>query len=493
MEKCKTALNRRDRGSCSTVIVGKDASVTGRVLLAHNEDDYDCTVQVHMVPRVKHKEGDTITFGDAGAVIPEVAETYAYYWSEMRAIDGISFADGFVNEWGVAVVSNSCRPCKVSEDDPQKDGLGYGLRRLIAERARTAREGVEIAAELVEKYGYFSARCYQICDKEEGWSFQVTTGPRYAARRVQDDEVYFIPNWYTIHEIDWNDTEHKNYYFSPDLVEYPIRRGWYAPAKEGDFSDFDFAAAYQQEADDTHNILRTRNAWRLLGHELTEARPFSYKLDRKLGVEDLKGILRSHYEGTEDAAGPDYSVNPHRVDPNPVSLCNTMTAESSIVEFAEEAALTCIWRSCPKPCIGPYVPFYVGITTPPKGYSWLDPQIAQKTHFCPAAEELAYDPTRAYWALRTLQYLTEFDYQGAHQLLHASIAEIEKGWTAEQPAVREAYRKLAAEDPQGAAAYLTGYTAAKAQAAWDWANAMIQKIGERKIIDNNDSLKPLYE
>ena len=31
----------RDRGSCSTIIVGKDASATGYVLVAHNEDDYD--------------------------------------------------------------------------------------------------------------------------------------------------------------------------------------------------------------------------------------------------------------------------------------------------------------------------------------------------------------------------------------------------------------------------------------------------------------------
>ena len=34
----------RDRGSCSTIIVGKDASATGYVLVAHNEDDYDCVI-----------------------------------------------------------------------------------------------------------------------------------------------------------------------------------------------------------------------------------------------------------------------------------------------------------------------------------------------------------------------------------------------------------------------------------------------------------------
>ena len=49
----------RDRGSCSTIIVGKDASATGYVLVAHNEDDYDCVIQVHKVPRIRHKPGET--------------------------------------------------------------------------------------------------------------------------------------------------------------------------------------------------------------------------------------------------------------------------------------------------------------------------------------------------------------------------------------------------------------------------------------------------
>ena len=46
-----------DRGDCSTVIFGKDASVTGKVIMAHNEDDTDVYVQTHLVPRKEHKEG----------------------------------------------------------------------------------------------------------------------------------------------------------------------------------------------------------------------------------------------------------------------------------------------------------------------------------------------------------------------------------------------------------------------------------------------------
>lgn len=61
-----------DKGNCSTVVIGKDASVTGKVILGHNEDDSDSIVELHLVPRMKHREGETISFKDADAVIPQV-------------------------------------------------------------------------------------------------------------------------------------------------------------------------------------------------------------------------------------------------------------------------------------------------------------------------------------------------------------------------------------------------------------------------------------
>lgn len=480
-------FNPYDKGSCSTIIVGKAASTTGYVLVGHSEDDYDCTIQVHKVPRIRHKDGETLSFADGSAVIPQVEETYAYQWSEYRCEGGISFADGFLNEWGLLVVSNACRPSKLSEEEPQLDGMGYALRRLVAERARTAREAVEVAAQLVSTYGYFSGRCYQFVDKDEAWVFQVPTGNRYVAKRVPDDHVYFIPNHFTIHEVDWSDTEHKNYYFSPDLAEYPIRRGWYTPAVPGDYSDFDFAAAYQDGKDREYNMMRTRQSWPLLIGELpAEWRPFSHKAPHKLGPKDLKKALRSHFEGTPDDYSEGYSRNPH-LERDPCTLCNTMTAETTVVVFHEIPALTCTWRASPKPCITPYVPWYLGNTAVPQGYSWLDPTLSQATHFMPAASELRIDFSRAYWSFRVLQYFTEFDYKGTHAVIQQSMAKLEEKWEAEAPLVEECYKKMLAASPEMAADYLTSYTAAQAQLAWDWANEMIQQLGEDRILQNSST------
>lgn len=472
--------------NCSTVLVGKDASATGRVILGHNEDDYHVVAQVYHVPRKKHLPGETVRFDDGDAVIPQVEETYAYHWSEMRSPDAeMSYSDTFVNEWGVAVASNSCVPCRVPKDQAPKASIGYGLRRLVAERVKTAREGVELAIGLVEQFGYRSARSYEFADKDEAWVLQVAQGRHYAARRLPDDEVLYIPNWYTIHGVDWSDTEHKNWYFSPDLAEYAVRNGWYRPAEGGGFADFDFAAAYQEGEDKSVNLLRARGAWRLLlGREPEDRKLFSAKPGRRIGAQDVKRVLRTHYEGTDDDVSNGYARNPHGSVTVHFTVCSHITAESSIVVFADTPAFTRILRASPLPCASPYVPWYLGISAAPAGYAWYDPETARQTHFHPAASDFAYNPARAFWAFQTVRYFTEFDYRGTIGSIRASIQELEQRWEAEAGTQEDVWRRLAQASPAAAERYLTDRTAENARQAWDWANATILRLGEERIVRN---------
>ena len=470
--------------NCSTIIVGKNATTTGHLLVAHNEDDPNCFVQSHLVPRMKHDAGETITFPDGSAVIPQVEETWAFYWSEFRAVKGEPFADAFVNEWGVSVVSNGCVGSKQSENEPQTGGIGYGLRRLIAERARSAREGVEIAAALLSEFGYYSSRSYSICDKDEGWVLQVASGRNYVARRVGDDEVFYIPNWYTIRQVDFSDTEHKNFYWSEDLVGYPLRNGFYTPAVEGDYSDFDFSDAYQVEgAFIPSNTLRSDLAWR----QLTDGgsvpyRTFSIKAPKKYSPEVLKPILRSHYDGHEEDLKTDPTMSPHRY-----GICRDTTVESVIIEFAEDPALTCIWRAFPRPCISPFTPWYLGITRLPQGYEWIGPKASLSSHFTVDPAELRRRDDMAYWAFHTLQNTMEFDYQYGEEKLHGQIARLEAYWAAAKPAVESAYLSLKEADPAAARELLTDYTAAQAQKAWDWA-----KDAQQTLIDDKDAANAYF-
>lgn len=457
-----------DFDNCSTAIIGKNASATGRLLMAHNEDNGKSVSQTHVVPRAKHEAGETITFGDADGVIPQVPETYAYLWSEFRSLGefgGESFSDSFFNEWGVAIASNSCQSSKISENEPVKMGLGYGLRRLIAERAKTAREGVEIAAQLVSQFGYRSSRCYQICDKDEAWVFQVVTGTNYVARRVGDDEVYFIPNWYTIHEIDFSDTDHKKFYWSEDLVPCAIRNGWYKPAKENDYSDFDFALTYQGDLTPPKtNTDRSDVGWKGLAGKKMPYRTFTIKAEKKYSAEDLKNLLRAHYMEWEEDLKDDPTMSPHRY-----GLCRDTTNEGFVVEFADDPNLTCVWRAFPRTCGAPFMPWYVGILKVPDGYEMMNWKASQVTHFAVDPSELQCDTSLAYWAFHRLQNMLEFDYKFCEKTIRDTIDQLEKEWDKTKPVMDAAYLSLKKENETYAKQLLTDYTGMQAKRAWQWA------------------------
>lgn len=461
---------------CSAVIVGKKASATGEVLFGHNEDDSGNNVMVqYKVPRATHGPDESLTFEPACAKIPQVEETWSYLWSETRAPWQASFSDTFINEWGVAIASDSCNYSR--EDKPRcvDGGIGYGVGHIVAQRAKTAREGVVIVAELVDRYGYTgSGRAYQIVDKNEGWVIQIVQGTHYVARRVPDDEVLFIPNWYTIRGVDLSDTD--NFVASPGLIDYAIERGWYTPAEQGNHADFDFALAYQNPTQNqAGNIVRHKNALRLiLGAEPDEVRPFSVKPAKKLGVEDVKKILRTHYEGTDDDLSQDYALNPHRAGNR--TICTGTTLESFVVQFREAPALTCIWRTTLNPCTSPYVPWYLGASKVPAGYGWLLPQVAFANHFNVPAADLSYRPGRAWWAFQDVQDLADASYADVVEPIRERIDALEGKWINGQAAFEHAVGELLEDDTAKAVEMLTDYTGAQASLAWRTWRALFNDI-----------------
>lgn len=461
---------------CSAIIVGKQASATGEVLFGHNEDDSGNNVMMqHLVPRATHERGRLLEFEPECAKIPQVEQTWAYLWSETRASWKSSFSDTFINEWGVAIATDNCSPSREDMPELTNGGIGYGLEHIIAQRARTAREGVEIAAQLIEKYGYTaSGRAYQIVDKNEGWVLQVVQGKHYVAKRVPDDEVMFIPNWYTIHEVDLSDQA--NYITSDDIIVYAISRGWYAPRRPGDYSSFSFAQAYQDpEKNQDGNIMRHKNALRLiLKAEPDDVSAFSVKPPDKLGVEDVKAILRTHYEGTGDDLSKGYLINPHRTGTR--TICTSTTLESFVIQFRKQPEFTCIWRTLLNPCTSPYVPWYLGITKIPAGYSWMSPEAALASHFDVPQADLSYRPGRAWWAFQSVQDLADAAYAQVFPKIAEARDTLENLWAESQAQFERQVYEVFKEDPARARAMLTDYTNAQAKKAWQAWRALFDEL-----------------
>lgn len=151
-----------------------------------------------------------------------------------RIADAVVFvvrliADGFFNDAGVLIATNWCGEIFEADRMEVKDGgIGYGIRRLVAERAHSAREGVDIAIALLKEYGYFhDGRTYTIADANEAWQIAIHQGNSWAAHKLSDDEVTYIPNVFMMDNVDLND--HENWKIEPGQVERANKDGRHDP------------------------------------------------------------------------------------------------------------------------------------------------------------------------------------------------------------------------------------------------------------------------
>ncbi len=143
--------------ACYAVIAGKKATKDGSVLIAHAEQNGPpAYLNFMVVPRFKFEPGSFVKFAKGG-LYPQPAESYSYLWSEIYGLGG---SDGIMNEWGVICVSDATRTIDhtVKEmtrlGEIKEGGVTLEIRLEIARRAKTARQAIHIAADLLNKFGY---------------------------------------------------------------------------------------------------------------------------------------------------------------------------------------------------------------------------------------------------------------------------------------------------------------------------------------------------
>lgn len=316
--------------ACTAIVAGKKASATGHVLVGHNEDLGDAFMRHAMLPRHDGKA--------------------AAFWSEAKNPKGGDKVSAFFyNEYGVMVTSNNGGvmrewgaekyelPNEGWFSSVEGDGIGYNLRVRMIERAKTAREGVDIMIELVEKHGYcMDSRNFLIADSEEAWIMEVLYGRRYIARRVPDDEVAAYPNCLVFNKPK-----------AGDIVSKCFRQ-----KGEG----FDVIAAYQgpRSWKSVYNCYRWREMYRLAAGVTVDSKgdyPFSVKPSHAVTVEDIKRGLCSHYEGC------DYEVKARHPVKGPgiiAPICRNTTVQSLVCELMPNVTNTVLHMTVGRPCEKPY-------------------------------------------------------------------------------------------------------------------------------------------
>ncbi len=476
---------------CTVMIAGKNTTVDGSILFVKTEDDSQKDIDfLWYIPRKKYKQGSVIKL-KAGGTIPQVEETYAYFFDECP---GTSYSNLIINEWGVAFGSNGC----ASKEDPVEKveargdllngGIGFMLRIILAERCKTAREAVMLAAKLIDKYGYnASGRNLNIVGPDEAWQLQMVRGKQYVARKVQDDEVAIIANTFSIREVDVNDR--KNFICSPGLIDYAVKRGWYKP---GNGKKFDFALAYSPEKYHYHpsNTHRQWNMARLLNKNFPitwkEAEkgimPVSVKPDHKLSLKDVMKIFRNHYEGTDLDKSDGYRNSPHKT---PYTICNIRSHKTTVIQERNWLPVeigTVIWRALDSPCISVFVPWYLGITRIPEAFHKAPESLYTTSkslldfHFNMPEETWKLSMDSASGIFKLLRKLTDKNYGKTIKKVQATWGQFEELEFAMQPEIEKTALNLYRKNKLIAKEFLTLYSNSQALKSLEVAKTLYKEI-----------------
>lgn len=448
-------LQSQDGFDCFSVVAGKDATADGSVLFAHNEDDWgDRLVNWYQVPGTSHQPGEMIRLKNGGTM-EQARVTYSYLWLEMPEME---FSDSYMNEWGVTIGSDACQS---REDKPEltDGGIGYWLRRAMAERSKTAREAVKTGGELVERFGYTSSgRTYIIADANEAWMLSVVNGKHWVAQRVPDDHIAIIPNYYTITSVDLSDT--MNYYGSADLVEYATKKKWYNPKKDGEFN---FRLAYSDEGNlqNMGNIVRNWSAVNLVAtqqYAVDASFPFSFRPKKKVELSDLFVILRNHNEGSEFDKSENYTKgNPHEFGR---AICSSTTQYGFVAQLRRnlpKEIASVMWLAPFRPCVHPFTQWYYGMNSIPEGYAEGSYRNALDIHFNPIEDVFEFAPRNKF--LESVKYAKRVDgnYGPEIRQIKQKISALETELINSQPGFERRMVELISKDPAMAGKAITEY------------------------------------
>src|SRR5512136_2486446 len=465
--------------SCTSILVGRAASVDGSTMTSHSCDSGTDRTWMTIVPSAKHKPGemakvyyepkrtkgpndpDRLETGE----IPQVAETYAY----------LNAAYPIMNEHQLAIGETTIGSRR---ELMSEDGIidAPELYRLCLERAKTAREAIRLIDDLTARHGYNDwGECFTFADTKEVWHFEIhgpgkgRVGAVWAAQRVPDDEIGVSANAGRIREIDLSNPEF--FAASANVTALAEEMGYWSKASG---KPFEFTYAY--DPDSRTSLYCRRREWRVLSllapslrlNPESENYPFSVKPEKKVGVADVLAIFRDTYGGTEyDMTRTLTAVNRKgETVKSPVATPFMSSDTLALFRLKRERTICSpaatylqitqsrgwlpgpiggvVWLGYDNPATTPHVPFYIGISQMPASYM--------------VDGRWAFSRECAWWAFRTVSRLANFRFQEMSQDIAQAWKPIEDKAFADQAKFEEEVLAVYKKDPRKAREMLTNYS-----------------------------------
>ncbi len=483
--------------ACTNILVTRGAAQDGSVFIT-----YTCDGEFHprlrRYPAADHEPGAMLDIvdwsGKNRGAIKQVAHTYAVV--------------GLMNENQLAISETTFSG---REELHNPDGLlhYWDLMRLALQRARTAREAIDVMTGLVEEYGYRSTgESISIADTREAWILEIIgSGPGgkgaiWVAVKVPDGMVSCHANKARIGSFPLDDPE--NCLYSDNVISFARKKGYYDPASGEPFL---FNEAYCPSTPANRRYADAR-VWSILRRAApsldlspdfhravdgAEPYPLWVRPDRKLTVADVFSLMRDHYEGTDFDmtqgidAGP-YGT-PNRWRPiswemngathaweRPVSTQQTgFTFVSQSRSWLPDPIGGVYWYGVDDTSATCYVPLYCGINALPESYT-----VGSLSRF---------SLDSAWWVFNFVANFANLRYADMYPEIQAVQSDLEGHFLALQPAVEKTALSLYRSDPALMTRYLTDYSVTHAEQVvtrWrDLAFHLVTKYNDGYVQDDD--------
>mgnify|MGYP002638675051 CR=1 FL=1 len=400
--------------ACCGFIIGRQLTKDGTTLFGRTEDyPYYPNGGKHnknyvVVDAKTYNEGDQIEDESNGFTYPHAASEMKYtatYDSARGDGSNGAFGEHGFNEAGVSMTATvtAIPNKKVLKTDPlTENGIPEAaMLDVVLPRVKSAREGVELLAKVIEEKGSAEGNVVVFADQNETWYMEILSGHQYVAVKVPEDKYAVFANTYYLGHVDLNDTE--NVIASKDVEKVAKESGNYKTDKDGNFH---IAKSYGPEKYAEGDRSRTYAGITLLDpdskvtYEDDEYELFRSPTDpnKKYTLEDAFALQRNRFEHLNGRFVPDDQIGVKkqgddgsndtvRKDQYKYALGNENVIDAHVYQINPNLPKSfggTVWLGMGPSRNTPYVPFYGNVKDT---YEAFKPQTA------------TYDPNSWYWTV----------------------------------------------------------------------------------------------
>ena len=244
--------------ACTGLYVGSEESENGSTYYGRSEDLSDNQTKIFGISEEKKYDKGTMYKDADGFEMEMPEETYKYTYirdsneATPEPVDqdgnvvGQAYGEVGVNEHGVGMTStvSTYYNEKAKEADPLVEGgfTEVSLQSVTLGQSKTAREGIENIAKIIDEHGAGENNSLMIGDGNEVWHMDILSGHQYIAIKMPKDKVVVQPNMFVMRGVDLNDTE--NVIYSKDLMNLAEKNGFLVKDENG---NIDITRTYAAE------------------------------------------------------------------------------------------------------------------------------------------------------------------------------------------------------------------------------------------------------